>query len=120
MTRPAPPSAEPGPRARRRAARKIVDAYYQARLGELVDHVRSGLADQRDDVLAADKLLVRYARARRSLVKYCFGRGDGGHLERVATDLDLDPLAQHPIDWWALGDEPDDQSSKARQLTTPR
>jgi hypothetical protein len=107
MPDPAHPSAEPGPRARRRAARAVVDAYYQARLGELVDHVRDGLEGEHD-VLTADRLLTRYARARRALVKYCSGRGDGGHAERVAADLDLDPLDQHPIDWWALG-EPDDQ-----------
>jgi len=40
---------------------------------------------------------------RGSLAKYCWGRGTGGHVEHVATDLDLDPLGQHPIDWWALG-----------------
>lgn len=108
MPVPAHAHGEPGSRARRRAARDAVDAYYQARLGELVDHVRQGLTSERE-VLAADQLLGRYARARRALAKYCFGRGDGGHAERIASDVDQDPLGQHPIDWWALANERQDQ-----------
>jgi hypothetical protein len=80
----------------------LVAVYYEARLGELLARVREGL-DGEVDVFAANEVLERYARARRALAKYCWGQGTGGHVEHVACDLELDPLGQHPIDWWALG-----------------
>jgi hypothetical protein len=94
---------ELGQRGRRRAARALVEVYSEARLGDLLARVREGIEDDVDDVFAADELLARYGRSRRALAKYCWRRGTGGHVEHVATDLDLDPLGQHPIDWWALG-----------------
>lgn len=95
-------AGELGQRGRRRAARSLVAEYYQARLGELLERAREGL-DGGLDVFVADEALTQYARAKHALAKYCWGRGTGGHVEHVAIDLELDPLEQHPIDWWALG-----------------
>jgi hypothetical protein len=96
---------QPGHRARRRAARKTVEAYYETRLRELVDRVRAGLAAT-DDVFDAERTLAQYARAHRDLSTYCWGRGTGGHVEHVAVDLELDPTEQHPIDWWEAAATP--------------
>lgn len=85
-------------KSERRAAREVVAAYHQARLGELVQHV--GVAVDRFrggelDAFEVDEVIFQYSRAAKELWKFCnlppvestaWAIGDGA-----------------PTDWWERG-----------------
>ena len=92
-------------KARRRAAAGLVAAYHEARLAELLEHVREGFAryDAGElDAFDLDELIHRYKRSARELWKFCSGTGSqveytARTLERLSAEGDLP-------DWWAAGE----------------
>jgi hypothetical protein len=82
----------------RRAAREVVAAYHEARLGELVGRV--GEAVDRFhagelDAFGADQVIFQYSRAAKELWKFC-------NLSDAVFTAQL--IAEHaPTDWWERG-----------------
>jgi len=93
-----------GTKAQRRAARERVDAYHEARLGELVEHIAVGIDRYRTgeiDAYTLDETIHHYHRAARELWKFCWSDGGGTHLEIIAHVLDRMVTDGDTIDWWS-------------------
>lgn len=79
----------------RRAARERVSAYHEARLGELIGHVR-GAVDRFSagdlDAFEADQAIFQYSRAAKELWKFC-------NLTNVEFTASLIEDVG-PMDWW--------------------
>lgn len=100
---------EPSPgrqssKAERRAARAVVVTYHEAKMAELVEHVRGGIAryDAGEiDVFELDDLIHRYKRSARELWKFCVG--GGAHVESAARTLEFLRQEGELPDWWERG-----------------
>lgn len=86
-------------KSERLAARQVVAAYHEARLGELVEHVGEAVDRFRAnelDPIDVDQVIFQYSRAAKELWKFC----NAGHVEFSARAV-RDGLA--PADWWERG-----------------
>jgi hypothetical protein len=82
----------------RRAAQERVSAYHEARLGELIGHVRQALEgfDAGElDAFEADQAIFQYSRAAKELWKFC-------NLTNVDFTASLIEDGG-PTDWWERG-----------------
>jgi hypothetical protein len=85
-------------KSERRAAREVVAAYHEARLGELVgrvgeavDRFRAGELDAFD----TDQVIFQYSRAAKEIWKFC-------NLSDVVFTAQL-VAERAPTDWWERG-----------------
>ncbi len=102
MSEPLP--GQPTTKAERRAARALVVTYHEAKLADLIEHVRGGIAgyDAGElDVFALDDLIHQYKQAARELWKFCVG--GGAHVERAARTLEYLREQGELPDWWERG-----------------
>jgi hypothetical protein len=105
-----------GEQASRRAA-ALVGTYHEARLADLIEHVREGLAryDSGEiDAFELDDLIHRYKRAARELWKFC--SVSGGHVVRLAAAPQDDAANGTLPDWWELA-KPRERRLQGRNLT---
>lgn len=85
-------------KSERRAAREVVSAYYEARLGELVRRVGEAVDRFRDgelDAFDADRVIFQYSRAAKELWKFC-------NLSDVVFTAQM-VAERAPMDWWERG-----------------
>lgn len=85
-------------KSERRAAREVVAAYHEARLGELVGRVGEALDRFRADDLdafATDQVIFQYSRAANELWKFC-NLSDVVFTAQVVAE-------RTPTDWWERG-----------------
>lgn len=97
-----------GEKARRRAAREMIDQYHEQQLRLLLEHVREGF-DQLDagelDPFELDELIHRYKRSAQKLWTFCGSSGSG--WERAVVWLEwLREQDEEEPDWWAVGESP--------------
>lgn len=81
-----------GQKAKRRADQAMVFTYHQARLADLLEHVRDGFADYdggRIDAFQLDDIIHHYKRAANELWKFC--AVSGSQVEMVARVLERMP-----------------------------
>jgi hypothetical protein len=93
-----------GERARRRAARKVIDAYHDEQLRALLERVRDGFArfDAGEiDAFELDDVIHRYKRSARELWKFC--GSSGSEWERAARTLAYLREQDDEPDWWEAG-----------------
>lgn len=91
-------------RAKKRTALAFLGSYHEARLGDLLEHVREALARYDDgeiDAFDVDAVIHHYKRAVAELWKFCAVSGShaiarAALLEEAAAEGDLP-------DWWELG-----------------
>ncbi len=91
-------------KAVRRAARARIGAYHEAKLAELVEHVRDALAcyDAGEiDVFELDDVIHQYKKAARELWKFCSGTGSDALFASRALDFWEAEGELH--DWWEAG-----------------
>jgi hypothetical protein len=89
----------------RRAAIALVGAYHEARLAELLEHVRQGFAryDAGEiDAFELDDLIHRYKRSAQKLWAFC--SGTGSQVESTARTLEHLSAASELPDWWTAGE----------------
>jgi hypothetical protein len=91
-------------KARRRADQALLATYHEARLADLLEHVRAGFAAYdagRIDAFGLDDVIDRYRRAARALWSFCAVSGTpgsagrsrtGGGWPSVRTDDDTRPI----------------------------
>jgi hypothetical protein len=90
-------------KAQRRADREAVDAYHQAELARLLQHVRAAFARYDADEIDAfelDELMHHYKCATQKLWSACVG--GGGHVEGMARRIEWEAAQGEQTDWWAL------------------
>lgn len=90
---------------RRRSAIALVAAYHEARLGELLEHIRDGFAryDAGEiDAFDLDDLIHRYKRSAQKLWSFC--SGTGSQMESTARTLEVLGAEGELPDWWAAGE----------------
>lgn len=88
-------------KAERRAARALVATYHEAKLADLIEHVRAALVryDAGEiDVFELDDVIHHYERASRELWKFCVGTGSHA-VFAVRTLEHLEAEGELP-DWW--------------------
>ena len=93
-----------GAKARRRADQELLATYHQARLADLLEHVREGFAEYdagRIDAFQLDDIIHQYKRATIELWKFC--DVSGSQLEFVVRTLELWREDKEEPDWWARG-----------------
>jgi hypothetical protein len=97
-----------GQRAKRRADQAFLVTYHQARLAELLEHVREGFAEydaSRIDAFGLDDLVHRYTRAARELWK--FSTVSGVQVEQAVRALEYAQERRESVDWWKAAERPD-------------
>jgi hypothetical protein len=90
-----------GTKARRRADQALVATYHQARLADLLEHLREGFAEYdagRIDAFQLDDIIHQYKRATIELWKFCVV--SGSRLEFVARTLERWREDKEETDWW--------------------
>jgi len=83
----------------------MLAAYHEARLAELLEHVRAGFAEYdagRMDAFDLDALVHRYHRAAQELWKFC--AVSGAAVETAARALELLAERGEQPDWWGLAE----------------
>jgi hypothetical protein len=91
-------------KAERRAARALIGAYHEARLAELIEHVRAALAHYdagEIDAFDVDDVIHNYTRSARELWKFCSGTGSDALF--AARTLEYWEAEREPPDWWEAG-----------------
>jgi hypothetical protein len=93
-----------GTKARRRADQALVATYQEARLADLLEHVREGFAEYDAggiDAFQLDDIIHQYKRATIELWKFC--SVGGSQLEFVARTLEIWRENKEEPDWWERG-----------------
>jgi hypothetical protein len=88
----------------RRACRELVGTYHEARLAELIEHLREALAcyDAGElDAFELDDVIHHYKCAARELWKFCVG--GGSHVLFAARTLEYWEAEGELPDWWEAG-----------------
>jgi len=91
-------------RARRRADRAFLTTYHEAKLADLLEHVRRGFAayDAAEiDAFELDELIHHYKRSTQELWKFC--AVSGADVERAVRALEFRKADGEELDWWELG-----------------
>lgn len=88
-------------KVKRRADWALLVAYHEAKLSDLLEHVREGF-DRYDageiDAFALDDLIHRYQQAAKELWKFC--AVSGGHVQTAVGMLQLWRERGEEPDWW--------------------
>jgi hypothetical protein len=103
---------QPGGKAKRRADQALVAAYHQARLADLLEHVRQGFQEYdagRIDAFELDEIIHHYKRSAAELWKFCAVSGSG--VEIVARALERMHDEHEEADWWELGSSKRDRQT---------
>jgi hypothetical protein len=82
----------------------MVLTYHQARLADLLEHVRAGFADcdaGRIDAFELDDIIHHYKQSATELWKFC--SVSGSQVELVAHALERMHQEKTEPDWWELG-----------------
>src|SRR5437763_16579496 len=93
-----------GEKARRRVNQAMVATYHQAKLADLLQHVREGFAEYdagRIDAFELDDLIHQYKRAAIELWEFCVV--SGSQLDPVARTLEQWRVDEEEPDWWERG-----------------
>jgi len=94
-----------GEKAKRRADWASLVSYHEARLAELLEHVRAGFV-QYDageiDAFGLDELIHLYQAAAGELWKFC--SVSGVHVETAVRTLELWQERGEMPDWWQAGE----------------
>ena len=96
----------PATKAQRRADQATLIAYHEARLAELLEHVRSALVEYdagKLDAFAVDGVIHRYTRAARALWKFC--AVSGAQAETAVRTLEWWRGQGEAPDWWRTAEE---------------
>ena len=97
-------SEQAGGKAKRRADQALVSVYHQARLADLLEHVRQGFQDYdvgRIDAFELDDIIHHYKRSAAELWKFC--AVSGSRVEIVARALERMHAEHDEPDWWEIG-----------------
>ncbi len=90
-------------RDKRRADRTLLATYHEAKLADLLEHVRAGF-DRYDageiDAFGLDDLIHRYQLSARALWKFC--AVSGGRVEVAGRTLELWQESGETPDWWQV------------------
>ena len=98
------PEERPDSKSKRRADRALVAVYHEAKLADLVEHVRAGLARYDASEVTAfdvDQIIHQYTHAARELWKFC--GTTGSRVQRTASLLLQMQRDGNEPDWWAAG-----------------
>ena len=98
------PQRTPAEKARRRADQAMVAAYHEARLADLLEHVREGFREYDGgsiDAFELDEMIHQYKRATIELWKFC--AVSGAQLEFAARTLERWREDKAEPDWWEAG-----------------
>src|SRR5262245_63951969 len=90
-------------KARRRADQALLVGYHEARLAELLEHLRAGFAEYdagRVDAFELDALVHRYTRAARELWTFC--AVSGAQVETAVRTLAYWQERGELPDWWRV------------------
>ncbi len=90
-----------GEKAKRRADWAFLVSYHEARLADLLEHVRAGFVryDAGEiDAFGLDELIHRYQIAAKELWKFC--SVSGGQVEIAVRTLELWQERGQMPDWW--------------------
>ena len=90
-----------GQKAKRRADQALLVTYHEARLAELLEHVREGFDAYdagRIDAFGLDDVVHRYTRAARELWTFCAVLGV--QVEQAVRALEYAPERGESVDWW--------------------
>jgi hypothetical protein len=96
------PEERPDSKSKRRADRALVVVYHEARLADLVEHVRAGLARYDAGEITGfdlDEIIHHYTLAARELWKFC--GTTGSQVQRTAALLFQMQQDGDEPDWWA-------------------
>jgi hypothetical protein len=88
-------------KAKRRADSALLVTYHQAKLADLLEHVRAGFAryDAGEiDAFGLDEVIHHYQVAARDLWKFC--SVSGAHVETAVRTLELWRERGELPDWW--------------------
>ena len=88
-------------KARRRADQALLAGYHEARLADLLEHVRAGFAEYdagRIDAFDLDGIIHHRQRAARELWTFC--AASGAQVETAARTLELLKERGEEPDWW--------------------
>ena len=88
----------------RRSDRALLVVYHEARLAELLEHVRVGLAEfdaGRIDAFELDGVIHHYTRAAQKLWTFC--AVSGAQAEVAVRTLEAWKKGGHEPDWWQEG-----------------
>jgi len=94
-----------GERTKRRADWALLVSYHEARLADLLEHVRAGFVryDSGEiDAFGLDELIHRYQIAARELWKFC--SVSGARVETALRTLELWQERGEMPDWWQAGE----------------
>jgi hypothetical protein len=94
-----------GEKAKRRADWAFLVSYHEARLADLLEHVRAGFVryDTGEiDTFGLDELIHRYQIAARELWKFC--SVSGARVETAVRTLELWQERGEMPDWWQAGE----------------
>lgn len=96
-----------GGKARHRADQALLATYHEARLADLLEHVRAGFGEYdggRIDAFGLDAIIHRCQRAARELWKFC--AASGAQVETAARTLELLKERGEEPDWWMAAERP--------------
>lgn len=96
------PEERSGSSSKRHADRALVAVYHEAKLADLLEHVRAGLAKYdagRITAFDVDEIIHHYTRAARELWTFC--AATGRHVEMTAATLLQMQQDGEERDWWA-------------------
>jgi hypothetical protein len=97
------PTVPSSDKSNRRADRALVAAYHEAKLADLLEHVRAALARYDAGEMSAfdvDEIIHQYTRAARELWKFCGVTGSQIKMT-AATLVQLQQDGQER-DWWEI------------------
>ena len=99
------PGKPTGDKAKHRADWAFLVTYHEAKLVELLEHVRAGFVryDAGElDAFGLDELIHRYQLAARELWKFC--SVSGGRVGTAVRTLELWQERDEMPDWWQAGE----------------
>jgi hypothetical protein len=91
-------------KARRRADRALLATYHEAKLADLLGHVRAGFAaydSGQIDAFQLDDVIDQYKRSAQELWKFC--TVSGADVEMAVRALELRKAENDEPDWWEMG-----------------
>lgn len=97
-------SDQPAGKSKRRADQAVIATYHQARLADLLEHVRQGFQEYdagRIDAFELDDIIHHYKRSATELWKFCAVSGSA--VEIAARALERMHEENEEPDWWEIG-----------------
>jgi len=91
-------------KARRRTNRALLAAYHEAKLADLLEHIRTGFTDYDAgsiDAFQLDGLIHHYKQTAQELWKFC-AVSDAG-VDKAVRALEFLKEEGNEPDWWELG-----------------